>query len=131
MVTMSIDQSHGQYVIRFSEPLRVYVLAVATADGEIIWKVSPLAFQPNDVATLAFFSFPSHQVPAVVRKQFEDVCEVVPTVQIPFVKDVTYGVVPYGYKERDKARPLQPRTKYRVLAMGDGQDATAVFTTDE
>jgi hypothetical protein len=132
MVTISVEQVHSDYVIRFSEPLGLYVLAVATARGDIVWKVTPLAFRRNEFVSGAFLSVDPQAVPVAIQKYVEEMRDVATSnADVPQLQAVIYGEVPDGYKERDPARALERGTKYHVIAMGSSGDATAVFTVAE
>jgi hypothetical protein len=129
ILVIAIEQVAEGYVIRFSRPVPVYLLAVATAEGVIVWKITPLGFKRNDVVGSAFLSAEVSVLPGVVHN-WESLRHA-PAAAVPDVESVIYGSVPEGYKEITPARPLKRGTKYHVISMGARGDATAVFTTSE
>ena len=137
MTTLSVNREPQGYVIMFSEPVRLYVLAVATPAGDIVWKLSPQAFQQSDYVSAAFFSseadFGAFEFQSdVKRHDATDVAvDFAPIPNVPLVHSVTYGSVPAGYKECTAARQLEEATTYHIIAMGAGGSATATFTTDD
>lgn len=122
-MTILVERDAERYVIRFSRPVSLYVLAVATAEGEIVWKISPSGMIGNETIKAAVLSVEPALTPDALQR-YVDVSVA------PAVEAVSYGVVPDGYKERAAARPLTPATRYHVVAMASGADATAAFTTE-
>lgn len=129
-VTIWIERDAERYVIRFSRPVSLYVLAVATVEGEIVWKISPSGMMGNETIKAAVLSVEPALTPDALQRYVEEVRDGNSVSVAPAVEAVSYGVVPDGYKERAAARPLMPATRYHVVAMASGTDATAAFTTE-
>lgn len=117
-------------MIRLSPPMSLYVLAVATADGEIVWKITPISMVGNEEIRATFGAMEPHLVAEALRLYVDELRAATSVPVAPPVEVVAYGVVPKGYKERAEARPLVPGTRYHVMAMAPGENATAAFMTD-
>jgi hypothetical protein len=129
-VTVDVGET---IVFRFATPLSITILDVSSPAGESVWKFIAEELQPVETVGGSFQSWPIDEAPPEMLAMFEmlqkradqELAEHGP--RKPPLTEVTYGVLPAGYREDSAALPLTAG-EYSVSVFGEQGQGSARFT---
>ena len=128
-VTVDVGET---IVFRFATPLSITMLVVDAA-GESLWDFVAEEFEPVETTGGSFQSWPIEEAPPELLAMLDQMQERADREladrgpRKPPLTEVTYGVLPAGYRESQPARALTPG-EYNVSVFGEQGQGSARFT---